>query len=285
MQFFAWQKTKCTSTKQTIKYFFLFSFCMLISFFEEFPTTENMRKLKYLSFPTKIYLAAHSLSEFEQIKQSYQKKHYKNIIEWIYWPILDKKEGYWLSPFSNRKALQRIFQEVQHHTNPPSRSSTPLMLDLELPTRHNPLLYLTQSWYFLLNKHLITNFIKNYKGKIYLAEYYPENAIQEHILQILGLHYPSPNASIIKMIYHSLHPFTKKFVRTQLQRGKTAWGPRFLIGLGTIAKGINGTEKILSLAQLQNDLNLAKQEGISEVIIFRLGGLNKKYVKVLEKFT
>ncbi len=31
---------------------------MLISFFEEFPTKENLNKVKLIKFPTKLYIAA-----------------------------------------------------------------------------------------------------------------------------------------------------------------------------------------------------------------------------------
>ena len=157
---------------------------MDISFFEEFPTPENMRKVRQLPFPTKLYIAATSFSEFERIKQQYSKDNKNNkhpIKEWVYWPILTKKEGYWLSPFSNRTALQRIFQELTKPTSNPKH--LPLMLDLELPTTRNPLLYLKEGWRFWLNRQLIANFIHNYKGKIYLCEYYPEGKFKEKILQ------------------------------------------------------------------------------------------------------
>ena len=42
---------------------------MQISFFEEFPQIENLAKIKLIKFPTKLYLAAENLSEFEQIKK------------------------------------------------------------------------------------------------------------------------------------------------------------------------------------------------------------------------
>ncbi len=53
---------------------------------------------------------------------------------------------------------------------------------------------------------------------------------------------------------------------------------------GTIAKGIIGTEPILSLEQFEQDLIIAKKAKLKEVIIFRLGGLNKDYIKVIKKY-
>ena len=45
-----------------------------------------------------------------------------------------------------------------------------------------------------------------------------------------------------------------------------------------------GNEPLLSPKQLAQDLALAKQEKISEVILFQLGGLDEKYVEVLSEF-
>ena len=111
------------------------------------------------------------------------------------------------------------------------------MLDLELPTRHNPLLYLTQSFNFFANKALIKRFIKQYKGKIYAAEYFPEGKTKLMILKALGLHYK--NTKVIKMFYSSLHHFTDKFLENEL---KTAKKRGYLVGLGTISPGIHGND-------------------------------------------
>ena len=237
---------------------------MIISFFEEFPTKENLSKIKLIDFPTKLYVAASSLKEFNNIKKSIKNRHIKEI---IYWPTLKRSEGYWISPFSKRSALKRVLNELKN---------TPVMLDLELPTRHNPGLYLTQSFNFFVNKALIKRFIKQYKSTIYAAEYFPEGKWKLFMLKVLGLHYE--NTKVIKMFYSSLHRFPTKFLKKEL---KTAKKRDYLIGLGTISTGIHGTDPIITLKTLKRDLNLAKKEKIKETIIFRLGGLNKNYKKIL----
>ena|SRR3989344_543773 len=252
---------------------------MIISFFEEFPTSTNLEKLKLINFPSKLYLASSSLKEFLDLKKKINRKYnQKNKIkEFVYWPILSKKEGYWISPFSNRTALNRILMKLNDQT-------IPIMLDLELPTTQNPILYLTQFFNFHQNKKMIKNFISDYRGTIYLAEYYPEGKWKERILQFLGLHYSHPKVKIIKMIYHSLHNFNQEFIQTELKRGKNEFKDHFLIALGTIAPGIHGTEPRISLKQLQQDLKIVKICGIKEAVLFRLGGLDKMYGKVLRKF-
>lgn len=258
---------------------------MLISFFEEFPTKENLDKLKLIARPSKLYLAAESLKEFEKIKKRIGSgSNSKKIKEMIYWPILKKKEGYWLSPFSERKALLRIFNELKG-------SRTAVMLDLELPTTPNPLLYITQLPSFIRNKLLIKQFIANYPGKVYLAEYYPVAKSREKLLEFLGLHYnsdnfyPDSNPKIIKMLYHSMLPFGDNFFRKEMALGKKRYKHNYIVGLGVLSTGILGCEPILSPEQLKKDLLNAQKEGIGEAVIYRLGGLNKKYAQIIKQFS
>ncbi|HIG93593.1 TPA: hypothetical protein HA234_05345 [Candidatus Woesearchaeota archaeon] len=247
---------------------------MLISFFEEFPTAENLQKVKQVTWRTKVYLAAKSVSQFKGYTANITSKKVQEV---VYWPILSRQEGYWISPFSERKALEKLFWEL-HGKN------IPVMLDLELPTTQNPWLYLTQALNFPSNKKLITNFISTYQGQIYQAEYYPEGKRNQRLLQFLGLHYPQPKVKVIKMLYHSLHHFSEDFLRRQLQQGQQVWEKNFVVGMGTITKGIHGNEPRLSAQQLEKDLELAQKMKIQEVVLFRLGGLNKKYGEILKKY-
>src|SRR3989338_5458536 len=105
-----------------------------ISFFEEFPEENITNEIKLINFNTSIYVAAQNVSEFLQYEKEFKTKN-KHITKVVYWPILEKKEGYWISPFSDRKALERIFNEL-------IGKKIPVMLDLELPTSRNPWLYI-----------------------------------------------------------------------------------------------------------------------------------------------
>jgi hypothetical protein len=242
---------------------------MQISYFEEFPTKDNLSKLKLIKGKTNLYLAAKSLKEFKKLSKNLR-------AECIYWPLLEKKEGYWISPWSKRSALKRIFSELE-------REKIPVMLDLELPTTKNPWLYLTQKINFFRNKILIKNFIESYPGQTYLAEYYPEGTWKEKIMQWCGLHYSNSKVKVIKMVYHSLHHFEENFIVKEIARGKEEWGENYLVALGTIAKGVKGNEPLLSPEQLEKDLQLCQRCGIKEVIIFRLGGLNQEYWRIIKR--
>ena len=243
---------------------------MIISFFEEYPTKSNLNKLKLIKFQTKLYLASSSFSEFKKIKSQIKSKYVKEI---IYWPILKKEEGYWFSPFSERLALRKTLNEI-----PPNQE---VMIDLELPTTQNPRLYFTEFFNFFRNKKLISNFIKT-QNKVYTAEYFPNKTT----LKFLGLNY-NPikyKSKVIKMFYTSMWPFPESFLDKKLKENNLKFNSRFIAGFGTIATGQMGNEPILSLKNLERDLTLAKKNNIKEIVIFRLGGLNKNYIKSIKKF-
>lgn len=249
---------------------------MRISFFEEFPLPENLAKLRFVTWKTKLYLACPSVTAFTQLEQSLE-PHKKQIGELVYWPVLKKKEGYWISPFSRQKALQRIFQELQ-------KEVVPVLLDLELPTSQNVALFGTEFLHFAANKQLIQKFIASYYGEIYLAEYSLGEEKNEKLLEWLGLHFQNKNVYVVKMLYHSMHAFTEAFLRHHLEQGRKTFGKRYIPAFGTIATGIQGNEPCLSLEQLKKDLAIAREQKMKEVIIFRLGGLTKEYAHLLARF-
>ena len=243
---------------------------MQISFFEEFPNKENLAKLKLLPFPTKLYLGAHSLKEFENIKIS------SSVKEKIYWPLLKKEEGYWFSPFSKRLAVERILKEIEG-------KDIPVMIDAELPTHPQPLLYLTEFPSFFITRDYIRSFVAKQK-KVYTAEYFPSSKVMESIFFFLGLSFKPKNHYPIKMVYSSMHDFGEEKTKGILSSAKKRYGRRLRVGLGTMGVGIRGDEPSLSKEMLERDLQMCKSVGIEEIIIFRLGGLKKEYLPILEKF-
>lgn len=243
---------------------------MEISFFEEFPTKKNLEKLKLIKFKTKIYVAASNLKQFYAIKRKI-KKLSKNVKKIIYWLILNKKDGYWISPFSRRKALKKAFEEIKNKKD----KNLDVMLDLEPPYNKN--LFLTELLNFLRNRKLIKNFIKEYKRVIcaelsYLGIFW----------QLLGLSYKSQKK--VSMYYSSVSPMPRYESEAELdnlckQNSKTA------IGLGCIAVGISGkTPLFKNPEELDGDLSILKGNKIKEAVIFRLGGLNKEYLEIIKKY-
>ncbi|MDI6737117.1 MAG: hypothetical protein QME12_01210 [Nanoarchaeota archaeon] len=246
---------------------------MLISFFEEYPTKENLAKISLVSIPTKLYIAAESLDAFYKIKDRIKSKKVKEV---IYWPLLKKEEGCWLSPFAERKALKRIMQETRN---------VPLLWDAELPKRR--LLLLKNLIFFHKNKRMIKDFLSSHEKDVYCAEYFPEKGISYWLLKALGLEFSAKEYGNyeVKMLYSSMHGFSEEFMRKEIEKGIEDSGGKFIPAFGTLAVGARGDEKKISLDILERDLGIAKEAGVKEAIIFRLGGLTKEYAKVLKKYS
>ena len=157
------------------------------------------------------------------------------------------------------------------------------MWDAELPFRH-PWLFLRID-NFIRNKPRIKSFFKSNGKNILTSEYPIKNKLAELIFKALGVYF-SPkkyNNKKIIMYYTSMHKLIKPLFLKSITRLHQKYGDNLQIGLGTIATGILGDEPILSSENLKRDLKKMKQIGIKEVVIFRLGGLNQEYKKIIKK--
>lgn len=259
---------------------------MKISFYEEFPTKESLDKIILINFPTKLIVAAKSLEEFNSTKNRIIGYKNDNIKEVIYWPILDKKEGYWFSAFAKNSALKRIINELRQNKNPLT-----IMWDAELPI--TPSLIFTQILNYFKNRKIILDFFKNaekYKIKIMTSEYPLESKFLRNLLFSLFLisfdtkKYKNKKIAMLYTSFLKNHPDIESFLERQISIGKKAFGNDFMVALGTIAAGISGNEPILKPEELDRDLRVAKNKGINDVVIFRLGGLNKIYLNVIKKY-
>jgi len=242
---------------------------MKIEFYEEFPSKDSLEKLKLIKFPSKIFIASKSIQEFKK----YEKiaKSYKKNIEIAYWPII--KNSYWISPFSNTKDLIELFNELKKINNS-------LLIDLELPLRSRWKMYIKNIFSFRRNKKLIKNFFEKNKHRITTAEY--PFAFVSEFMKFLGLNYNINYERSIMWYSSMLSEYINNKVKKNLINIKDK--SNYSISLGTIAKGILGNEPILSSENIKRDLKFVKKSGFNKVVIFRLGGLNKDYIHVLNKF-
>ncbi len=240
---------------------------MKISFFEEFPNKKNLARLSLLNYE-KVYVAAKSHQEFLQLT--------KGIKGAVYWPVLEKKEGYWLSPFSSTKAVKRVIKECQNKK---------VMWDAELPFRH-PWLFLRLDNFFR-NIFLIKKFFKENGKNIFCSEYPVKNQLISFIFSLLGVSF-SPkkydNTKII-MYYTSMHKIVRPFMLKNIEKLVQKYGNKLHVALGTIATGILGNEPILKPEELAKDLQDMQKIGVSKVVIFRLEGLDEDYLKVLKEYS
>ncbi len=241
---------------------------MDIEFYEEFPTKKNLEKLKLIKFPTKLFVASNSFKKFKKTKKLIKKINKK--IKIAYWPII--KNSYWISPFSNTQDLKELFIELNKWNNP-------LLIDLELPLKKS--FILKNILYYFKNKKIIKEFLINNKKRITIAQF-PSSLISP-FLKILGLDYKVDIEKSL-MWYSSMNShFMNKNIKKHLLKLKNK--DKYSISLGTIAKGILGNEPILKSKNLKNDLEFIKKLGFKKIIIFRVGGLNKKYINIINQFT
>jgi hypothetical protein len=242
---------------------------MQIEFYEEFPSEENLKKLKLIKFPTKIFIASKSVDEFKK----YEKiaKSYKTDLKVAYWPIV--KNSYWISPFANTKDLIELFSELNKIKNP-------LLIDLELPLRKKWKMYFKNIFHFSKNKKLIREFIEKNKERITTAEY--PFAFVSKFMKLIGLNYKINYERSIMWYSSMFSKFLNKKIKFNLTKIKNK--SNHSISLGTIAVGILGNEQILSPKNLEKDLEFVRKSGFKKVVIFRLGGLNRDYINVLHKF-
>ena len=242
---------------------------MNIEFYEEFPSNKSLEKLKLVKFKTRLFLAAKSIKEFQEFEK--QAKKIKKGVEIAYWPIVEN--SYWISPFSNTKDLIKLFKDLEKIKNH-------LLIDLELPLAKRWKMYFKNILHLKKNKKIIKEFMERNKKRITTAEY--PLAFISKIMKFIGLNYNIKTEKSI-MWYSSMMPKSlNKKIKKNLKNIKNK--KTYSISLGTLAIGILGNEKILSPEKLEKDLEFVKKAGFKKVIIFRLEGINKKYLQVINKF-
>jgi hypothetical protein len=251
---------------------------MEINFFEEFSTDKNLEKAKLINFKSTLFIAANSLENFNKLKKKIKNKQ----LEVAYWPIL--KKSYWISPFSYNLELEELYKNLSNNKN-----KLKVLIDLELPILNKKLFFINLIS-FKKNKKIIESIFEN-SQKFNIEIYTAENPVTSeflHFLQrILGTSYSLEKYKHNKIImyYSSMIPMRLKkfFSKFLIERRKTN-KDSFIVGLGTITKGIKGNEPILTPKELDKDLDFFNKNDFKEAFIFRLGGLNKEYIKIIEKY-
>ncbi|HLD37163.1 MAG TPA: hypothetical protein VJA86_01080 [Candidatus Nanoarchaeia archaeon] len=131
---------------------------------------------------------------------------------------------------------------------------------------------------FSKNKKIIKRYLEENKEKITTAQF----PLIVKPAKFIGLDY-NVNSEKSLMYYSSaLSAKMNNFIKKRLSKLKNKQD--YSVSLGTIAKGIFGNELILSPENLEKDLKFIKKIGFNKAIIFRLGGLNKNYIKVINRF-
>lgn len=262
---------------------------MRISFFEEFPTKKNLDKLKYVSWKTKLYVAAPNIEEFLRLEKDIL-KNYKQVEEVVFWPTLNISEGYWISPWSDTSAMKKLFSELlleQKKRKEQKQKNLGVMLDFEFPKERSNMLI--RFFSFSKNRQQIVEFLVNAKTRgidLYNIEM---SHLPESFVWFLGLGYNQRlfGHQNIAMYYTSfLRPIIgDKLAKLRFkQKVRKFVRRKMIIGTGLIATGIHKTEPIYGAEKLEEDLLVCNSAECKEVIIFRLGGMGGAMKKVCEKF-
>lgn len=252
---------------------------MKISFFEEHPSPENLDKLRTIPFKTDVYIAAKTLTEFLVLKNRI-KSHYRQVEKVIYWPVLNPSEGYWLSALAKTSALVRTIEEIKS-------SDEYILWDAEVPWL-NKTLYIKNVPYVLRNRLRIKEilFDKRYSQRLIVTAF-PRRGIASFVTRFLCASFSKGNFSYIDMLYSSL--MTESDKQTHLKSIMNQSKHNFFdykVALGLIGRGEEDhITPLISPTDLERDLLVAKSEGISEVVLYRLGGLNEEYLKTLKRFS
>lgn len=252
---------------------------LTITLVEEFPTEANLAKLELIDFPVNIFIAAESTWEFSQIEERLKK--YSNVELIGYWPVLKKEEGYWISAFSKRRAIERIIRELKGVNRPIS-----VLWDAELPHLRRRL-FLTELPRFLGNRRIIQDFIAAPPTEVtlHVAENRRRGILYQLVLKFFGVTFgPKLEYNRIEMLYGQWDSeLLKKFLKTGEQLGGSYY-PAF--GLTAEGVGDRATEAnwMLSPQKLDEQLSIAQDSGIKDVVIYRLGGLSEEYLEMIEKY-
>jgi len=256
---------------------------MRIDFFEEFPEDiKNLNKSKLIKFNSTIYIAAKSFKNFKDYKKKLFKINPK--LEAAYWPLLTK--SYWISPFSYTWELKKLIKEFKDNK---SSSALKFLIDLELPIKKD--LMRRNFFCYWRNKKLIKFLFKNQNKlgiNISTAECALINFFTQKKMELQGISYPLkkyPHKKII-MFYPSMVKEKKTIQKIQkyLIKKHRKEGGNLHVALGTIAIGIRGDEPVLTPKYFKIYLDFLEKIGIKRVIVFRLGGLNRDYLKIINQF-
>ena len=261
-----------------------FNGSMRIDFFEEFPSEENFSKAELIKFSSTIYIAASSLGEFFQYKDMLY--DINPILEAGYWPILN--ESYWISPFSHTYELENLLNDLQKNSQ---NEELKVLLDLELQGKK----YIKRnigSLSFYKNKQLIKQlFLKadEYNIELYTGEYPSRHILDEILWNLFGITYPIQKFPHKKMImfYSSgldCKPHLKNSIARYLILQHNKYGDSIQAALGCIDVGRSEEGLLISPGTLDTDLSFMYKNGIRNVTIFRLRGLDSDYINVIEKY-
>lgn len=251
---------------------------MLFNFFEEYSTQDNLEKAKLIDFESTVFLAANSYTEYCKSREMLNSINPN--LHTAYWPILPN--SYWISPFSNTDDLENFIKEIFS-----VNKEMTILIDLELPLSKNKSLYFKNIFSFFKNKKILKDFFnkaKSHNVNIVTSEYPPFIFDIGFIYRLLGISFNVKKYKHTQCVMYYSSMIKSKIVSKLTRRGITNLrknNPNLQLGIGTTAIGVLGNEPVLSIQSFKEDIDFMLKNNISTCIIFRLGGLNEDYLKLI----
>jgi len=262
----------------------------------EYPTDENLSRLDNVDFPVDVFVASRSLHEFKELER--QILHtYENVKSVGYWPLLSVNEGYWVSPWSDERSLDRVFGEIREGANP--GSPLLVMLDLEPPFFMNKCQMIRGLSGFNRKKKKIGKMLEDKCDSLRLISLgFPDYLVPgtSFIKELLGLEFEGPGTEKVNMFYSSFANYAphllsqssravvKGLLRREVRKGLQTYGDRFGIGLGCLHTGALGNEPLLRSEEFKEDLDIVRIAGVQNVYVYSLDGINPDNAQIIRDY-
>lgn len=246
-----------------------------VHFFEEYPTRDNLAPASLLRFPATVFLAAQDWASFQEARELLREANPLLCSGW--WPVLPRTLT--LSALADAEDIDELTRILQEAPEP-----LRVLFDLELPLwdRARMVRWVQRSKARAASARAIDRLFATALARhaTWTAEYPP--ALPGWLRRASRLELPAAQLRVY-MLYSSILPgWWRRVLRRGVAR-RLADGPA-AIGIGTLATGVAGNERILPPDRLANDLEEAEALGASAVVLYRLGGLTAVHAARLEKF-
>ena len=257
---------------------------MRVDFFEEYPSAENMVRARDISWASTIYLAAPSLEKY--VDASTTLASINPLLESAYWPTL--KHSYWISPFADTEDLFQLRRELRSYNGPRLK----VLLDLELPLLKK-ILFIKNAPYFFGNKRILASILAMHDSFDFATAEYPLlSQFSEKAKRWLGVAFDEHKHMRIPMCYSSMIRQYDKYIpgdalsliKKKLQQLLADERSRMMVGIGALATGALENEAVITPEHLREDLTFVREGGFPGCVIFRLGGLQDAYLRVIKEF-
>jgi len=268
---------------------------MEIIFWCEFPEKTNWKLIEKIfskeNFQIELYVACKSRKEFEKYKKKIQ-KDCPSIKKTNPWPLLNKKQGYWFSGFTDRNSIDKLKEY----------NKLKIKIDLEPPYPsfdYNFFRFIPYGIRKFFQKDNNSNYLKktiiglSKKSKIISNEF----PFPEFVANRFGCHMDVRKYKnmIINFIFYSTFlehfRFTLRiYYKFWASKAVKKYKDKAMFSLGLIGPGIFGNEPVYKkISELRKDIEIIRKAGAKKIAIYSIESLVKRknpqqWVRLLKNY-